>query len=65
MRRIAPQDEVVVNGASEETLILKSAARAARLEGWRFQLLLRLNGRQIDGSGTVFGRSIVWPNQVF
>jgi hypothetical protein len=62
---IAPQDEAAVDSAVEQALILRSAARAARLEGGRFQLLLRANGRQMEGSGTVFGRSIVCPNQVF
>ena len=59
---IAPQDEAAAN-APVEALILRSAARAARLEG--LQLLPRVNGRQMEGSGTVFGRSIVCPNQVF
>jgi hypothetical protein len=77
MLRIAPQDEVVADAALEQPLILKSAVQTAcpeqplilrsavqtaRLEG---QLLLRSNGRQIEGSGTVFGRSMVCPNQVF
>jgi|SRR5580698_4085211 hypothetical protein len=64
-RFAAPQDEAAPNEAVEHALILRSAARAARLEGWRFQVFLRLSGRQMEGSGTVFGRSIVWPNQVF
>ena len=62
---IAPQDKAAANAPAEQILIPRSAARAARLEGWRFQLLLRLNGRQMEGSGTVFGKSIVCPNQVF
>ena len=52
-------------GASDDAVAVERPSSGSAARGASRGSGGSRNGRQIDGSGTVLGRSMVWPNQFF